>query len=107
MTEQRQGEVAVIFTSTRNGVDQPGYDAAAATMAALAAAQPGYRGAESVRGHDGSGITISYWADEASALAWRAHPDHTAIRDAGRARWYDRYRVTVCTVDRAYEWQRR
>lgn len=106
MAEQRAGEVAVIFTSQRNGVDAAGYDAAAAAMAALAARQPGYRGVDSVRGPDGAGITISYWASEAAAIAWRDQPDHAAIRDAGRARWYDGYRVIVATVTRDYAWDR-
>jgi len=104
MAQQRVGEVAVIFASTRNGTDTVGYDAAAHAMDELAAAQPGYRGVESVRAADGEGITISYWADEAAALAWRDHPEHAAIRAAGRARWYDSYRVTVCTVLRDYAW---
>jgi heme-degrading monooxygenase HmoA len=100
------GEVAVIFASTRNDSDVAGYDAAAAAMDALAATQPGYRGVDSVRGTDGRGITISYWADEAAAIAWRAHPDHAAIRDRGRAQWYDSYRATICTVTRDYAWTR-
>ena len=106
MEQGRVGEVAVIFTSMRNGSDAVGYDAAAVAMGALAAAQPGYRGIDSVRDLSGDGITISYWADEAAAIAWRDHPDHAAIREAGRERWYDRYRVTVCTVARDYAWQR-
>jgi heme-degrading monooxygenase HmoA len=106
MAEQRSGEVAVIFTSQRNGADAAGYDAAAAAMAALATRQPGYRGVDSVRGADGAGITISYWADEAAAIAWRDQPDHAAIREAGRAHWYDRYQVFVCAVTRDYAWDR-
>lgn len=106
MGQQANGEVAVIFSSVRNGTDAAGYDAAAAAMDALAARQPGYRGIDSVRGPDGAGITISYWADEAAAIAWRDHPDHAAIRDRGRGIWYDRYRVTVCTVVRGYDWAR-
>ncbi len=103
---QRQGETAVIFASVRNGDDAAGYDAAAIAMERLAARQPGYRGIESARGVDGAGITVSYWADDAAALAWRDQPDHVAIREAGRRRWYDSYRVTVCTVTRAYHWTR-
>ncbi len=106
MQQQRVGEVAVIFTSTRNGTDTAGYDAAAAAMGALAATQPGYRGVESVRGADGVGITISYWADEAAAIMWRDQPEHAAIREAGRDLWYDSYSVTVCAVTRAYAWTR-
>ncbi len=104
--QRRVGEVAVIFTSTRNDVDHASYDVAAIAMDALAAQQPGYRGVESARGPDGVGLTISYWADEAAAIAWRDHPDHAAIRNIGRARWYDSYRVTVCAVTRSYDWVR-
>jgi heme-degrading monooxygenase HmoA len=106
MQREGEGEVAVIFVSRRNGVDAAGYDAAAAAMDALAAAHPGYRGVDSVRDADGVGITISYWADTESAQAWRDHPDHVAIRERGRARWYDWYRVTVTTTTRAYAWTR-
>ena len=66
----------------------------------------GYLGIDSTRGEDGVGITISWWRDEAAALAWRDDPDHARIRDRGRAQWYDWYRVIVATVDRAYEWAR-
>lgn len=100
------GEIAVIFASQRNGVDDPGYQAAAASMEMLASVQPGYRGIISSRDTDGFGITISYWADEAAAIAWRDHPDHAAIRDQGRGVWYDRYQVTVSEVTRSYDWRR-
>lgn len=103
---QGSGMVAVIFVSHRTGADPAGYDAAAAAMDALAAVQPGYRGIDSARGADGEGITISYWASDAEAIAWRDHPEHAAIREAGRAHWYDRYRVTVCRVERGYAWSR-
>lgn len=102
----KPGEIAVIFASQRNGADDAGYQAAAEAMEALARAQPGYRGIVSSRGADGFGITISHWADEAAAIAWRDHPDHAAIRDRGRAVWYDSYQVSVCEITRRYDWQR-
>src|SRR3546814_1222979 len=64
--DDRAGQTAVIFVSQRTDADADGYDRAAQAMAALAARQPGYRGMDSVRGADGHGITVSYWADEAS-----------------------------------------
>ncbi|OYW23160.1 MULTISPECIES: antibiotic biosynthesis monooxygenase [unclassified Sphingomonas] len=103
---KRVGQIAVIFVSVRTEEDDAGYAAAAAAMDALAAEQPGYRGMESVRGDDRLGITVSYWADDASAKAWRDHPDHKAIRDLGRARWYQRYDLVVAEVTRDYDWQR-
>lgn len=95
--------VAVIFTSQRRAPD-PAYDATAETMVALAAQQPGYLGAESARGADGLGITVSYWTDEAAVAAWRAELRHQAARDTGRLRWYRHYELRVARVERAYGW---
>lgn len=105
MQGERTGQIAVIFMSVRTGAENDAYAEAAEAMDALAAAQPGYRGMESARGADGFGITVSYWADDASARAWRDHPDHKAIRDAGRDRWYSRYEVAVGAIDRSYRWR--
>ena len=55
----------------------------------------------------GLGITLSFWADDASALLWRDHPEHKAIRDAGRDRWYRSYEVIVCEAQRSYAWEKR
>ena len=100
----RTGQIAVIFLSQRRDNDAQGYAQAAEAMEALAARQPGYRGVDSARGADGFGITVSWWADEASALAWRAHPEHAAIRERGRAEWYSAYEVAVAEVARSYAW---
>ena len=106
MQGERTGQTAVIFLSERTDEDEAGYAAAAAAMNALAAEQPGYRGMESVRDAAGTGITVSYWADDASAKAWRDHPEHSRIRAAGRGVWYARYEITVATVTRDYGWSR-
>ena len=106
MHDDRTGQIIVIFLSVRTSADDAGYGAAAAAMESLAARQPGYRGIESTRGSDGLGITLSFWADNASALRWRDHPEHAAIREAGRDRWYERYEVIVCEAQRSYTWQR-
>jgi heme-degrading monooxygenase HmoA len=93
---------AVIFTSTRTPVDDAGYGAAAERMAELADKQPGYLGIDSVRDTSGVGITVSYWANEESILAWRRHAEHTIIREQGRAMWYQEYELRVAKVERAY-----
>ena len=59
---------------------------------------------ESMRAADGNGVTISYWRDEAAAVAWRKHAVHSAIREQGRATWYDRYEVLVTEITRDYRW---
>lgn len=105
MAETKRGLCAVIFISRRNGKDETGYAAAAAAMDAEASRQPGYVGIESVRDADGRGITISYWEDEAAALAWRNHAGHSVIRDQGRSSWYEDYEVIVTQVTRSYRWK--
>lgn len=107
MNTARQDQVAVIFVSQRTREDAEGYAAAAEAMGTLAAAQPGYRGIESVRDADGLGITVSYWADAASAAAWRDDPEHARIREFGRERWYEWYSLEVTRVERGYRWSRR
>jgi heme-degrading monooxygenase HmoA len=90
----------VIFTS-RLG-DAEGYAETAAAMAALAVKQPGYLGLESARGPDGLGITVSYWADDASARAWKLVAEHRAAQEEGARRFYADYRVRVARVEREY-----
>jgi heme-degrading monooxygenase HmoA len=92
--------VAVIFTSTRTPGDN-GYGAMAEAMEQLAAEQPGYLGIESARDAD-LGITVSYWADEAAARAWKNVAAHLAAQRRGREAWYVDYRVRVALVGRDY-----
>jgi heme-degrading monooxygenase HmoA len=106
MATHAPGTVTVIFIAQRTVDDDAEYRAAASAMDELAAQQPGYRGMDSVRGVDGLGITVSYWADDASAKAWRDHAEHAAIRDAGRDRWYSYYDLHVAAVTRSYDWSK-
>lgn len=95
---------AVVFTSLRNSEDAEGYDEASVRMMELAAYQPGYLGAESVRDAEGVGITVSYWHSEADILAWKHQVEHAATRARGRRDWYTRYITRVAKVERAYDW---
>ena len=81
---------AVIFSSLRNADDDAGYAAAADRMLELAAQQPGYLGAESTRGADGFGITVSYWQSEEAIAGWRRNAEHSAIRERGFAHFVER-----------------
>jgi len=110
MTTPPPGAVAVIFTSVRRidpvlgtSVDADGYAAMAEEMQALAARQPGYLGVESVRdASTGHGITVSYWADDPSARAWKEVAEHLVAQERGRERWYASYSVVVAEVTRSY-----
>ena len=95
--------VAVVFTSLRTPVGEggdDGYAAMSARMDELAARQPGYLGVEAAR--EGLGITVSYWADEESARAWKEVAAHVVAQQRGRDAWYSDYRVRVATVTRDY-----
>ena len=92
---------SVIFPSQRTQGDQ-GYDQMSERMVELAAAQPGYLGAESVRGSDGFGITISYWESLEAIAAWKANTDHQFAQETGRQQWYAKYEVRIARVERAY-----
>ena len=104
MAKLPAGTISVIFIAQRTDADAVGYAQAATRMEELAAQQDGYIMMDSVRGSDGLGITVSYWTSEGAAKAWRDHPDHTAIRDAGRDRWYSHYSLHVAEVTRSYDW---
>ncbi|NUR06689.1 MAG: antibiotic biosynthesis monooxygenase [Nocardioidaceae bacterium] len=91
--------VAVVFTSLRTEGDR-GYAAMSRRMEELAATQPGYLGLESAR--DGLGITVSYWADEDAARAWKQVAEHLVAQQRGRDAWYADYKVRVAVVHRDY-----
>ena len=84
--------VAVIFTSVRTDGDN-GYAAMTQSMDALARQQPGFLGIESAR--DEVGITVSYWADQHTARAWKQVAEHLVAQRRGRELWYRDYRVRV------------
>jgi heme-degrading monooxygenase HmoA len=92
---------AVIFSSNRTGGDK-GYGRMADRMVELAAKQPGYLGIESVRGADGSGITVSYWSSEEDIVRWKANLEHGAAQEGGRKVWYSDYTIRIARVERAY-----
>src|SRR3954468_9413950 len=92
---------AVIFTSQRTEQDR-GYDQMAERMMQLAANQPGFLGAESVRNENGLGITVSYWSNPEAIAAWKQHLDHKPAQEAVKRLWYSDYHLRVAKVERAY-----
>jgi heme-degrading monooxygenase HmoA len=101
-TTPQSGYYAVIFSSTRTLGDDEGYAAMAERMMALAAVQPGYLGAESARGADGLGITVSYWESEQAIAHWKQNTEHLAAQESGKLTWYAHYQLRVAKVERSY-----
>lgn len=71
-------------------------------MVELAGQQPGFLGAESVRGSDGFGITVSYWSSTEAIAVWKANVEHLAAQEMGKREWYKNYELRVAIVERAY-----
>jgi len=94
----------VIFRCRRNGEDAAGYENARREMFEMARLQPGFLGVEAIGDADGDGVTMSYWTDEASIRAWRAHDEKGVICEKNRRGWYDHYVLQVARVERAYGW---
>jgi heme-degrading monooxygenase HmoA len=96
---------AVIFTSRlAPSAGDTGYEDTARRMIQLSAEQPGFLGVDSAR--EDVGITVCYWADEASIQVWKRHADHQFAQYEGRDRWYDAYELRIARVERAYGFER-
>src|SRR5262245_35065836 len=90
---------AVIFTSQQTDGDHS-YGLMAEKMAELAAQQPGYLGAESVRSEAGLGITVSYWNSPEAIQNWKRNTEHLAAQKFGRDIAYWQFKVRICKVER-------
>lgn len=90
---------AVIF-STILTEEIEGYVETANRMEELARTQTGFLGIESTRSE--IGITVSYWASLEAITLWKNNIEHTAIRNLGRDKWYKKYQLRICKVEREY-----
>ncbi len=75
-------------------------------MNVLAAQQPGFLGVETARDGSVFGITVSYWKDEESIVAWKNHAEHQWAQKLGREKWYKSYTLRIAKVERAYGGER-
>ena len=94
---------AVIFTSVRTEGDN-GYINMAVQMEELAKKQPGFIDIESAR--EQIGITVSYWERLKAIADWKANTDHLFAQQKGIKDWYSWYKVRVCLVERAYDFEK-
>ncbi len=90
---------AVIFTTIVND-NLEGYIETAERMEDLAKLQKGYLGIESARNE--VGITVSYWQTLEDIVAWKNNLEHTEARNLGREKWYKKYQLRICKVEREY-----
>ena len=94
-----QSYYAVIFTSELNK-NPAGYTEMAQKIEALAKQQKGFLGMESAR--EKTGITVSYWETLEDIKNWKAQSEHLIAQQLGKEKWYKKYTVRVCKVEREY-----
>jgi heme-degrading monooxygenase HmoA len=90
---------AVIFSTILND-NTIGYLEMADKIEKLATQQKGYLGIESARSE--IGITVSYWQTLEDITAWKNNIKHTEARNLGREKWYKKYQLRICKVEREY-----
>jgi len=94
---------AVIFSTIANE-NLDGYLETAERMEELAREQNGFLGIESARKE--IGITVSYWQNLDDISAWKNNIEHTEARNLGREKWYKKYQLRICKVEREYGFEK-
>lgn len=92
----------VIFRAKVRALDDE-YARVAARMRELALTQFGCIEFHAVSEGD-SEVALSYWRDQESIRAWRAHGQHVLAQELGRERWYESFVVQVASIVRGYSW---
>ncbi|AUC84502.1 antibiotic biosynthesis monooxygenase [Polaribacter sp. ALD11] len=94
---------AVIFSTILTD-NISGYLETANKIEVLAKEQPGYLGIESARSE--VGITVSYWQNLDAIVAWKNNLEHIEARNLGREKWYKKYQLRICKVEREYGFEK-
>ena len=50
-------------------------------------------------------ITLFYWSNRESIMAWRDDAEHTRVRQLGHEKVLGGYKIRVCEVEREYDWE--
>jgi heme-degrading monooxygenase HmoA len=96
-------KVVVVFRSRlRVNADLSALEAAATRMYELASAMPGFISYKDFTASDGESVSIVEFADAASLLAWRNHPEHQRMQQRGREEFMAEYHIQVCRPEREY-----
>ena len=94
---------AVIFTTIHSSTLE-GYSEMAEKMEQLAKQQKGFLGIETAR--KDIGITVSYWQTLEDITNWKKNLEHTEARNLGREKWYKKYQLRICKVEREYGFEK-
>ena len=91
--------VTVFRSRLRPGVREQ-YVALVEKIAAVARAMPGYISHKGFFAEDGERVTIVEFEHEEGMRAWRTNPDHIAAQKLGRAKYYTKYSLQMCGLER-------
>lgn len=100
--KQSEKRVVVFRSRLRVDVDLPALEAAATRMLELASAMPGFISYKDFTAADGESVSIVEFADAATLLAWRNHPEHQRMQQRGREEFMTEYHIQVCRPEREY-----
>lgn len=100
-------KVVTVFRN-RLGVEAgPEYATTLSRMRELAMGMPGYLSHKTFVAEDGERCTIVEFESEEAQRGWATHLEHVDAKRAGRDRFYDEYKLQVCTVTRESAFQRK
>jgi heme-degrading monooxygenase HmoA len=75
-------------------------------MSELATGMPGYISHKAYIAEDGERLTLFEWESAETLHAWAAHPQHVAVKELGRQRFYTEYHLQVCELVRDSKFRR-
>jgi heme-degrading monooxygenase HmoA len=64
-------------------------------MTELARNMPGYVSHKAYVADDGERLTLFEWESATTLQAWATHPEHVAVKELGRQKFYSEYRAQV------------
>jgi len=97
---------AVIFTSVKDTTkSEEDYAEQVKLMRDLAEKQSGFLGFETAESE--LEISISYWEDVNSIMAWKMNTDHLESQKKGKNSFYDSYKVRIAQVQRDYDFSKK
>jgi heme-degrading monooxygenase HmoA len=74
-------------------------------MYEIASSMPGYVSYKEFSAEDGEAVSIVEFESLETLAAWREHPEHKEAQQRGRAEFFSKYHIQVCTPVRDYRFE--
>jgi heme-degrading monooxygenase HmoA len=91
-------QIVTVFRSRLRPEASAEYHEAADRMLELARSMPGFVDFKTFAADDGEQVSIITFASLGAQRAWRDHPEHRAVQQTGRDRFYAWYEISVGEV---------